>query len=126
MSEKEARIFTRYLLNQEPSAELVERYATACKKLRITADIEQVKILDKAIQSPSLIPFLDAAFSFGKQNHLLRRKILVMLAILETSPEFYNDFRTRKHSFVKWIGILFRGSWAIIKMMTGKIILLFL
>jgi hypothetical protein len=120
----EAEIFSRYLIGEIPSVELKERYFAACGKLS-EANNRDARIYRMAVKRPALLPCLDAALAFSDRNALLRRKLLVMLAILETTPEYYTKFSTKDESRWKWIALFFRGCSAVFKIMAGKIILLF-
>jgi hypothetical protein len=113
-------------MNEKVSDELLHRYEAACQKLNFKGTERDEKILSFAIRHPSFVPCLDAALAFSKHKSLLRKKILVMLAILETTPTYYEQFTTKNYDGLKWIGIFFRGCWAVTKMITGKIILIFI
>ena len=122
--EKEAVLFTKYLTGTRPSTELIERYVSACVKLNLSVAVSNDKLLQKILRWPLLLPYVDAAISFGNKKTILRKKILVMLAILETTPEFYGVFASKKYSFVGWLLIFLRGIWAIIKFILGSLLLL--
>ncbi len=124
MVRNEAEIFSVYLIGETPSAQLVERYEHASSAIGAINERDK-KIYEISVKHPSLIPFTDAALAIGDRNALLRKKLLVMLAILETTPEHYEKFRSRNESKLKWISLFFRGGFAVFKMIVGKIILVF-
>lgn len=126
MYTEEAHVFSAYLLKQEVSEEILLRYSDACKKLNLTGNTSEEKTIKTIIRNPGLLPFADAALAFGNGKHLLRRKLFIMLAILETCPEFYSHFNTQEKSSGKWLAFFFRGCSAVFKMVIGKIILLFI
>ncbi|MBC7861741.1 MAG: hypothetical protein IAF38_02130 [Bacteroidia bacterium] len=126
MQEKEAEIFSKYLVKSSPSETLISRYVLACNKLKLAGNAKDEKIVSFAVRNPFFLPLLDAGLTFSKHKSLLRKKIMIMLAILETTPEYYEQFNTKNYSGVKWIGIFFRGCWAVAKMIMGKFILMFI
>jgi hypothetical protein len=70
---KEAEVFGRYLVGERPSAALVERYRAA----------------------PWSVSLLDAAAGLTDGGSLLRKKLLVMTAIVETTPELVTKTEPR-------------------------------
>ena len=92
----EARVFARYLVRAEPAPELVARYADAMAALfpepPPPADAALVRF---ASERPWSVPFLDAAAGLIAPSSRLRAKILVMAAILETTPALADEFLPR-------------------------------
>ncbi len=94
--QSEARIFSRYLVGQDPPDELIDRYQKASRALFT----EPVDGRDRAVvqfvdRHPWSLSFLDAASGLLRPNGLLRGKILTMGAILETSPQLADEFLPR-------------------------------
>jgi hypothetical protein len=94
--EIEARVFARYLVGRVPQDELVARYLDASRAIFVEeADPREAAVLAFARRRPWSVPFLDAAAGFLRPGSLLRNKILLMGAILETSPAFADEFLPR-------------------------------
>ena len=84
----EAARFGRYLVGGAPSEELVERYARAhAHVLREPATPADQAVLAFVRAHPWSLPLLDAGTALVRGAPLLRRKLLVMMAILEATPE---------------------------------------
>src|SRR5687767_14205873 len=84
----EAILFGRYLVGRAPDEELVERYCRANEKLFARELRDPAAVY--AREHPWAIPMLDAATGLvALRGHpsLLRKKLLVMVAILETTPQ---------------------------------------
>ena len=92
----EAHAFGRYLVGRPPPAELVARYRDASRVL-FTAPVTpaEAAVVGFVRRHPWSVSLLDAATGLLRPASLLRSKILVMAAILETSPEFADDFLFR-------------------------------
>jgi hypothetical protein len=81
----EAHVFGRYLVGEPPSEALVERYRAANHCIpAVDGDDEVVAY---ARRHPWSVSLLDAAAGLTAADSLLRRKLLVMTAIVETTPE---------------------------------------
>ena len=90
----EAIAFGRYLIGNEPSPELVERYVRANEQL--FQGVLPDAIVDYARRHPRSIAMLDAAEGLMRgRDSLLRRKLLVMTAIVETTPELVEKMEPR-------------------------------
>lgn len=123
---REAKIFSEYLIKEKVSEELLNRYECANQKLNYNGTKRDKKIIAIILRFPYLLPFIDSALAFSNSKSLLRKKIWVMLAILETTPEYYEHYTTKNYNKTKWLSIIFIGCWAILKMMIGKFILIFI
>lgn len=81
----EARVFGRYLVGEAPSDVLVERY---CAATHAIPDVQTDDVIVAyARRHPWSVSLLDAAAGLTATSSLLRKKLLVMTAIVETTPE---------------------------------------
>jgi hypothetical protein len=93
----EARVFSRYLVGRNPPDELIDRYEKANGILFAEpCDRRDAALIGFVGRHPWSVSFLDAASGLLRPSGLLRGKILTMGAILETSPEFADDFLPRE------------------------------
>jgi len=87
---REAVRIARYLIGREPAAELVERYVAACARVfpagKPSAEERYL------VRSPKALPWLDAGATVLRPDSILRRKVLLMAAILEASPHHVDFF----------------------------------
>ena len=92
----EARRFGRYLVGREPETALVERYVAASKVLFAESlRSEDAAVVAFAREHAWSVGLLDAAAGLLRPGGPLRNKILLMAAILETSPEHADEFLPR-------------------------------
>lgn len=89
----EARLFCRYLIGTEASADLLERYAAGCRRLfGGTPEPGEAAVIAFALRRPWSLPFLDAASGLAAPQSELRRRLLLMLALLEACPDHADFF----------------------------------
>jgi hypothetical protein len=94
--EAEALQLARYLVSRKPPAELVARYARAHRVLFPQPASEADEALVAFVRRhPWALPLLDAACAWLRPGARLRDKIVVMAALLETTPEFADEFLPR-------------------------------
>ncbi len=84
----EAIRFGRYLVGEVPADELIERYCRANAELFGAPNPEDRRLLELARRHPRTIAMLDAGTGLAAPQSLLRKKLLVMMAILETTPVY--------------------------------------
>jgi hypothetical protein len=92
----EFELFARYLLGQEAPDELLPRYLNANSILfREGCDPKETAAVAFVSRYPRTLPYIDAACGLLRPDHLLRKKLLVMMAILETTPALADHFLSR-------------------------------
>jgi hypothetical protein len=93
----EARILARYLVGREPLAAHVERYVAGCRALfREAPAPEDAAVLGWVRRHPWSVGPLDAASGLWRPGATLRNRLLLMAAVLETTPEFADAFLPRQ------------------------------
>lgn len=89
---QEARIITNYLVGKPCTEELIQRYVEANIKLAIQIIPEEEKLWRNALRGAYWMSFIDSGLALVRPKSQIRRKIFVMLAILEASVEYCDDF----------------------------------
>ncbi len=89
---EESALIGQYLLGVVSSPELAERYAAAHQFLDLGAEEPELRFL---YRYPRLLPFLDAAAALLRPRSTLRKKVFLMAAILEATPEHAEFFLQR-------------------------------
>jgi hypothetical protein len=119
--EMEARVFGRYLVGRVPPAELVERYCAANAAIFTEpGGAEDTALVGFVRRNPWSVSLLDASSGLLRPGNLLRNKILLMAAILETSPEFADEFLPRDvRPFRLLVGLAANGTLALARAVLG-------
>src|SRR5438477_612973 len=120
----EARLFARYLVGRPPPAELVERYRAANAAI-FTEPVarEDAALVAFARRHPWSVSLLDAASGLLRPGSLLRNKILLMAAILETSPAFADEFLPRDARPLRLLlALLAHGTLAVARAALGAVV----
>ena len=120
----EGRLFGRYLVGREPTPAMIERYVAA----NLTHFTEPLRADDAAVlafvrRHPRSIGSLDAAAGLLRPGGPLRNKILLMAAILETTPEFADQFLPRQVgplALVLQVGVA--GAMAVMQAIVGAVL----
>jgi len=100
----ECQRITHYLLGKRPPHDLVQRYIEA-NGILFSGEISSS---DRAIvafvqRNPWSLPYLDAVLSILSPGCLLRNKILLMVAILESTPQFVDAFTSEPFSILQFL-----------------------
>jgi hypothetical protein len=97
---EEAEMFARYLLRTAPPPDTIERYCEAIPRLFPSLGTERDRALLAFVRRhPWSIGCLDAAAALVARNDRLRQRLLVMAALLETTPEGATEFLPREPGF---------------------------
>ena len=90
--ERECRTFTRYLVGREPTPYVIGKYGEAHAATAVLAgDRFDHRITAVARLHPVAAFVADAYARFFAPRGAFRKKLIVLLAILETSPPFYRE-----------------------------------
>ncbi len=101
----EARALGRLILRRDVDAEFVDRYVEAHRHLLTGAQPpREVSLVRVAVARPVLLACLEAAVALVQPDSLLRKKSLLMAAILEASPRYADEFLPRP---IGWVGLAF-------------------
>ena len=119
--EQQATIFSHYLLKQSPSPKAIQLYKDS------VGDIIQISSLDRKLfryieQHPLSIGFIDAALPLYSPHSEVRRRLYLMLAILEASPEYYRDFLPVERKVWYIFFVTYSGIRAVLKAAFGSVL----
>ncbi len=121
----EAEIFGKYIIGSPINKEVVDFYYQSINKNPINGNAKETYLLEKCIKKPYLLPYYDAALSIQDPEHLIKRRLIRMFAILETRTEYADLFLGRKFTKLYLLKIAWIGIRAVLKTAVGIIIIRF-
>lgn len=125
--EPEANIIGEYLLGKKnPIKKSIGLYIKAIEVKQINLTKNENKIWVFMIKNKWSIGCIDSALAFFSPQSNIRKRLLVMLAILETMPEYTDLFLPRSRPLLYHLYILWVGCRAILKTMAGYLLLKFI
>jgi len=115
----ECKLLTRYLIDESPPDELIARYVAA-NRILFAGTPRRRDELAFVTRHPSALPFLDAAAGFFHPESPLRSSLLLMTAILETTPLYSDYFLGSQQTPVRLCGtLIWSGTCAAAKAALG-------
>lgn len=120
MSVSEGRILARYLLGEDPGARVLQLYDAAIRRANPRpVDDADARVLAYALAHPWSVGPLDAALALaGPRGAALRRRLLIMTAVLEVLPEYSDRFLARVQRGV-WFSLTLLVTRAAFKALVG-------
>lgn len=116
----ESKLMTRYILGCFPSNDLSDRYIAASQKLFGDHSEKESPELQFIHRYPWTLPFIDASAGLLNPQSIVRKKILLMMAILETTPIHAEFFLHRQEPPVKLvINLIWNGLRSVVKLGIG-------
>jgi len=120
----EARRIGRYLVGGDLPDEMIERYREANRCLfPDTPSPEDGALLDFVRRQAWSLPLLESALGLIRPEALLRRKLVVLMAILETEPRFAGHFEAvapgRTYAVLRLLGL---GISSVFKVLGGLLL----
>lgn len=90
---RECQVFTRYLVGREPTPYVIGKYRAAhhAHSAFVPGSRFDARLVAVARLHPAGAWLVDAAARFLAPRGLLRKKLVLLLAVLETCPPFFAD-----------------------------------
>ena len=116
---REAFLIASYLLHRQPTDVVIERYISGVQILfKAPTDPAEGKIFSIIRNHPAMLQYFDAVSAVFFPKNLLRNKLLLMVAIIETTPEYCDEFFTTPFSktgfFLEILSTALKSAWHII------------
>src|SRR5262245_14315091 len=122
---REGAALARYILGRDAPEQAVARYGEGCRHLFAGhVGPADAAMLPLVLSQRWSLPCLDAAAGLLLPRSLLRQKLILMLAILETMPELADDFLPRERPRLGLVlGLVASGAATGLKTIMGMLIL---
>ena len=118
----EADMIVRYLTGRTASPRVRESYGRALQNIPVVFNERQNLQWNRCMKYPWMLPHVDAWLTLTHPDHPIRKKIFIMLGVLETQAEYSDLFLPSAASYFQPLIIACRGLWALVKIITGRFI----
>jgi len=116
---RECDALARYLVGRPCPADVADRYMRAVNELNLALSSVESAIWNTACAFGPLLACLDAGVALWNRNGAIRRRLLVMFALLEATPENTDRFLFSPRGVVAHVGTLIGLLLAPIAMLIG-------
>jgi len=122
---EEAITFGKYLLSGEtPDEKSIALYEAAHRHRKIEVSAGEKKLFEFVLRNRWAMGAVDGALAFKNPDHVIRRKLLVMSAVLECRPKYAELFIPEKRSFFYLFAFGWIGFRAVCKAIFGRMLLM--
>lgn len=120
--DSEVILFVTYLTRSKSRHAVYEDYKSAISSLNLTFNEKESEDMKLLLRFPLLLPFFDAGLALLRPDHTIRKRLLVMLALLETEKNSHSLFIAHQNEKFPWFQFLFSATVASFKAFIGIII----
>lgn len=124
--QREAKLFAQYLGAKVDDETLLQKYSNAIEKLKLSLSEKEESVLRYLLKMPILLPFADGAWVFLNPKNGIRKRMLVMSALIETEPQYVSYFLNQQDVSFPIFRFIFRGSVAVLRGVIGVLLILLL
>ena len=118
MKLSEEEIIAKYLIGIIPDERDKMLYQQALGVLKPSIISKQQYLWNIALAHPRFLPCLDAGLAILEPQNPIRLKIYIMLAVLETNPNYFRFFINEKRP-ASILNFIYAGSSALIRITIG-------
>ena len=119
----ECDILARYLIGRPATPGLRSSYHRALKNIPVHFTEEQQQVWNHCMKRAWMLPHVDAYLGFRHPDHPIRKKIFIMLCMLETQPDYSDLFLPSRGKFCQLVAVMATGISALARIFTGRIII---
>lgn len=118
----EAELFGTYLLHQKPTKKVIQLYVKALLADAGNSTPGDERALAFMRKHPWSIGLFDASLAALRPNSEVRRRLYVLFSILESMPQYAQQFLPQDRSFWYVFVVLFAGIKAVGKTIIGSVL----
>jgi hypothetical protein len=126
MMQREAKLFAQYLGAKVDDKVLLTKYTDAIEILKFSLSKKEENILLHLLKMPFLLPYIDGAWGFLRPKNGIRKRILVMNALIETQTQYVHFFLNQENIPFPIIKLIVRGLVAVLKGIIGILLMILL
>ena len=119
----EAMIIGSYLLSHKPEDILIERYIKSNTARQLEFEHDDISLWSFIEKYPHTIGLVDSGLALSNPDSVIRQKIILMLAIIEATPENSKNFIPQKRNLFYLVVIMITALKSTIKGMFGLLLI---
>lgn len=119
---KQAKLFGVYLVGEQPSELVSTRYEDALRYSNIAVKPQDKALLAFIMKHPWVLRFVDAGLALIRPYSEVRRRLYVMFAVLESTPEYADFFFSQKRRRLYIFTVIYSGVKATLKTVFGMLL----
>ncbi len=120
----EAGILTKYIAGKPGNPVIYEQYASGVSMLKLDLNAREERIMRALKQYPFLLPLCDSGLAILSPQGAIRKRLLLMLALIETDKNFTGHFINNEDASFAFIRFMTRGCIGVLKAAVGIILIL--
>lgn len=117
----EAQKLSRYLIGEDCPEATVQHYAAAVQKLFAILTPDQQRVWDRMMRWPIYMKLIDSGLAVTYPQSPLRKRIFIMLTLLESRPEFTRYFLPQERSIWYLVPLSFRAGLSAVYLIAGAV-----
>ncbi len=122
-TQQEATVLAKYIGAKEIVPGLLPRYNEALGRLSLQLDSKEGLLMQRLLRHPFLLPLVDGGLALVQPQHTIRKRLLLMSALMETETDYAGLFLTKDNIAFAGIQFLYRGGMAVLKGLIGACLL---
>ena len=122
IAQQEAQAISKYLVSKTCTEEMAQRYREAVTKLNATLSPAHEHIWSRMISSNIYMKLVDGGLALSAPQSPLRKRIFIMLTLLECSPEYTEYFLPQQRSIWYLIPLGFRAAMSAVYGLAGLVL----
>ncbi len=120
----EMDIYCQYVVGQKADEHSLQLFERAILQHKADLSVSEQQLLLFMINHPYSVGLVDASVGMFHPNHILRKRMVIAFAILETNPLYYNFFCPKQYSLLHLPVLAFKGMGQLVQALAGKLLML--
>lgn len=121
--EQEADFFGKYIIKKSPNEYVKQQYVKALQNSASQIQISDKKIAEFLYRNQWSLGCIDSGLALLTPHSEIRKRIYIIFALLESSPEYVDYFLPKKRNLFYLFILFFVGVRAIVKSLIGVLLI---
>ena len=126
IASNEAQVLSKYLIGEKCTEDTIRHYIEAVHKLNAILNKSEQKTWERMMRSTFYLKLVDSGLAIVNPQSPLRKRIFIMLTLLESSPDHVKCFLPQERSFWYLIPLGFRAGLSALYLICGTVTVKFM